>query len=316
MSRSTFLISLSILVLTSTTALGTETFNDDFATGIDPSRWTVTTSGPLYTVDGSQGDVHISKPIGGSGFQYAWLVLECDFGGDFDVSVDFSDAMITRMNGAPGNQVQLTLSFGGQLFVVVRSDELPGGDNIHVFVNPPGTWVGEQPTSVTEGTLRVTRSGSVVSGYLDGNLIHSGTYNDAPVTFLTLALQNNGTNDPTSVTFDNFSLVAGSLDCPLVSAAGGTPTFSAPSLSNYPNPFNPATTISLVLPRDDHVALGVFDLTGRLVTSLLDERLEAGSYRVRWDGRDHLGAPVGSGVYHVQLRAGELRTTRKIVLLK
>lgn len=316
MSLSRFAISLLVFVLASSAALGTESINDDFAAGIDTLRWTVNTSQPLYSVDDSQGDVRFSKPIGGSGFQYAWLSLECDFGGDFDVSVEFSEAMITRLNGAPGNQVQLTLSFGGQLFVVVRSDELPGGDNIHVFVNPPGSWVGAQPTTVTQGTLRAVRSGSVVSGYLDDNLIYSDTYNDAPVTFMTLALQNNGTNDPTSVIFDNFSLVAESLDCPVVTAVVETPTVFSPTLSNYPNPFNPVTTVSLVLPDDDHVDLCVFDLTGRLVRSLLDERLDAGSYRVRWDGRDNLGFPVGSGVYHVQLRAGEFRTTRKVVLLK
>jgi len=306
---------LLILATAPSNALSSDSYSDAFTTGIDTLHWTVSTDQPLYTVDDSNGDVRFAKPIGGSGFQYIRLDFRCTFTGDFDASVDFSDAMINRVSGTPGNQVQLNLVFGGQLFAVVRSDESPGGDNYHVFLSPPGAWAGAQSTVASQGTLRVVRTGSVVSGYFNGTLIHSGTYNSAPVTFMTFSLQNNGTNDPTSVTFDNFALVADSIDCPLATAADPRPRKPSLTLSTYPNPFNPSTTIALVLPADEHVALRVYDITGRLVRSLLDEDRHAGYSEARWDGRDDAGSTVPSGLYFIRASsAGESETVRALLL--
>jgi hypothetical protein len=210
----------------------------------------------------------------------------------------------------------LNTVFGGQLFAAVRSDESPGGDNYHVYTSPPGAWFGAQPTVATAGTLRVVRTGIVVSGYFNGTLIYSNSYNNLPVTFMAFSLQNNGTNDVTSVTFDNFSLVADSIDCPLATAVGERPATPAPALAAYPNPFNPSTTIAVVLPADTHVELRVYDIGGRLVKSLLDEDRPAGYSEVRWDGRDNRGRPAASGVYVVRVRAGTGTAMKKIVLLK
>ena len=307
---------LVALAIVPSFASSSDSFIDGFTAGIDTTYWAVNSNQPLYTVDDSNGDVRCAKTIGGSGFQYVRFDLRCNFSGDFDVSVDFSDAMIDRVNGAPGNQVQLLLVFGGQLFAVVRSDELSSGDNVHIFASPPGAWFGAQATTVSHGTLRVVRTGSMVSGYLDGILVYSAIYNSAPVTFMNFALQNNGTNDPTSVTFDNFSLVADTIDCPLATAVDTPPAGPSPTLTAYPNPFNPSTTIAVELPVEVHLELRVYDIGGRLVRVLLDERRDAGYSEVRWDGRDDRGAPAASGVYFVRLRAGADTAQKKIVLLK
>ena len=76
------------------------------------------------------------------------------------------------------------------------------------------------------------------------------------------------------------------------------------SLAAAPNPFNPATTIRYEVPTAAQVRLMVYDVLGREVTVLVDERREPGCYAVTWDGRDAAGRLVASGVYVVRLEAG------------
>jgi len=87
---------------------------------------------------------------------------------------------------------------------------------------------------------------------------------------------------------------------------------------NFPNPFNPSTSISFSVPLGEKplVTLGVFDLRGRLVRSLVDSRKESGTYTVFWDGRDERGREMSSGVYFCRMQAGSFSQVRKMVLLK
>ncbi len=80
---------------------------------------------------------------------------------------------------------------------------------------------------------------------------------------------------------------------------------------NYPNPFNPATTIAFELPRKMHVTLTIFDLEGHVVARLLDKTLPAGHTSVRWNARG-----VSSGVYFCKIKAGKFQATQKMVLLR
>lgn len=87
---------------------------------------------------------------------------------------------------------------------------------------------------------------------------------------------------------------------------------------NSPNPFNPVTTISYTVPGGygADVRIEVFDISGRLVSTLVDQYREPGSYSVFWEGTDSYGARVSSGVYFYRMSAGEFVQTRKMVLLK
>lgn len=85
---------------------------------------------------------------------------------------------------------------------------------------------------------------------------------------------------------------------------------------NYPNPFNPSTTIKFDLPRPGHVTLEVYNLLGQRVTTLVDGNLEAGYHQVRWDGTNHQGGVVASGVYFYKIQADGFARSRKMVLLK
>lgn len=84
----------------------------------------------------------------------------------------------------------------------------------------------------------------------------------------------------------------------------------------YPNPFNPTVTIPFELQSDGVVELAIYNVLGRRVSLLLSEPKRAGEYRVRWDSVDESGVVVSSGLYFVQLKAGDFRTVRKMVLLK
>ena len=87
---------------------------------------------------------------------------------------------------------------------------------------------------------------------------------------------------------------------------------------NYPNPFNPSTTIQYDIPASQSsapVEISIYDLRGRFVRKLLDEKKEPGTYQVHWDGRNDRGESVASGIYLYTWRAGEERLTRKMTVL-
>jgi hypothetical protein len=82
-------------------------------------------------------------------------------------------------------------------------------------------------------------------------------------------------------------------------------------LSAYPNPFNPMTTISFNLPVTSEVSLVVYNLTGQVVQTLVNDRVSAGSHNVTFDG-----ARLSSGMYFYTLNAGAFSESRKMMLLK
>ncbi len=84
----------------------------------------------------------------------------------------------------------------------------------------------------------------------------------------------------------------------------------------YPNPFNPITTIRYDLAKDATVQLNIYDITGRLVQTLITGNQVAGFYELQWNGRDATGRPVSSGLYLYRLQAGKFTANNKMLLLK
>jgi hypothetical protein len=85
---------------------------------------------------------------------------------------------------------------------------------------------------------------------------------------------------------------------------------------NYPNPFNPTTTFEYSVPEAARVTIEVWDVSGRLVQTLVDAEMEAGRYEVRWDGRSNAGAPVASGLYMYRMKAGSFIRAKTMMLVK
>lgn len=104
----------------------------------------------------------------------------------------------------------------------------------------------------------------------------------------------------------------------VVSAAGGNGTLpeAVGHLVVWPNPFNPEATIRYDVARRARVSLRIYDVSGRLVRTLVDGRRDAGRYDATWDGTDDRGHRVASGVYFCRLTAGTSAWARKLVMLK
>ncbi len=101
-----------------------------------------------------------------------------------------------------------------------------------------------------------------------------------------------------------------------VVAVGDVPALAFGLREAYPNPFNPQTTLSFSLGHQQFVSLKVVDVAGRVVRTLVSQKLDAGLHRAVWDGRDARGARVASGVYLSVLRGDEDTLSRKMVLVK
>lgn len=85
---------------------------------------------------------------------------------------------------------------------------------------------------------------------------------------------------------------------------------------NYPNPFNPSTTVSFKVPQTSLVTIKVYDILGREVKTLVDRKLQPGSHSVVWNGRNNRGLPVASGAYLVRMQAAGFVGVRKMLFLK
>jgi hypothetical protein len=85
---------------------------------------------------------------------------------------------------------------------------------------------------------------------------------------------------------------------------------------NYPNPFNPETTISFELQQPGRVALEVFNIKGQKVATLVDGFVEAGSHNIVWNGKTDQNRDAGSGIYFYRMKSGNYTSTKKMILMK
>ena len=86
------------------------------------------------------------------------------------------------------------------------------------------------------------------------------------------------------------------------------------SVTNYPNPFNSVTTISYSIPKNNIVSIGIYDIQGKKIKTLVNEYQEFGNHSVVWNGNDYNGKVVSSGIYYCCLRAGNSLITKKMII--
>ncbi len=88
-------------------------------------------------------------------------------------------------------------------------------------------------------------------------------------------------------------------------------------ISNYPNPFNPSTTIKLDLAESGNIELAVYNIKGQKVKTLIDAYTGKGTFEINWDGKGDLGKSVSTGQYVVKLKTEwKKKQTIKIMMLK
>ncbi|MDD4309707.1 MAG: T9SS type A sorting domain-containing protein [Candidatus Cloacimonetes bacterium] len=85
---------------------------------------------------------------------------------------------------------------------------------------------------------------------------------------------------------------------------------------NYPNPFNPSTTVRFSIPNEGKVKLSIYNIRGQKVADLIDGELSAGIHQAIWQGKDNGGRSIASGIYFAKLQQGKRNTVHKMVLLK
>ena len=149
--------------------------------------------------------------------------------------------------------------------------------------------------------IKLKEKPSITSGIIIDLSLTEVTANDPDGNAITLTPQNTSyvTPDPTSVA-DRAEQLPGKYVL----------------YPNYPNPFNPTTTINYALPELAHVKVQIFDVNGREVKRLVDQVCNAGVHSVVWNGNDEAQQKVSSGIYICRFSAGEVVLHRKLVLAK
>ena len=94
------------------------------------------------------------------------------------------------------------------------------------------------------------------------------------------------------------------------------PVFDTALNGNYPNPFNPSTTINFSLSEKAKVNLAIYNQKGQLVRELINEKMPAGNHQLVWNGTDAKGQTVSSGIYYYRMKSGKYSSTRKMIMMK
>ncbi|MCK4311924.1 MAG: T9SS type A sorting domain-containing protein [Candidatus Cloacimonetes bacterium] len=189
---------------------------------------------------------------------------------------------------------QETATFGSQ--------SITSNGSIDIFlakISSDGNWIG-----VTQAGGSNEDSGYGVTMNDTGSIYLTGMFSDI-ANFGTLSLTSNGESDIFVAKLNSNNSIE---DCTIIAQY---------DLSNYPNPFNPTTTISFSIPKESKIDLSVFNIKGHKIKSLLKESIEAGIHSVIWNGVDESGKPVSSGVYFYKLSVnGKSKAVKKCLLLK
>jgi hypothetical protein len=117
-------------------------------------------------------------------------------------------------------------------------------------------------------------------------------------------------NDAFFLCIDDVTVTGGDINDPEV------PVVATALHNNYPNPFNPETTISYSVKETGPVTIDVYNVKGQLVKSLVKGIQEPGNHTIVWNGTDNNGRSVSSGVYYYKMNAGKYSSTKKMIMMK
>ncbi|UCC43516.1 MAG: S8 family serine peptidase [Candidatus Zixiibacteriota bacterium] len=253
---------------------------------------------------------------------------------DFLVLLDFSGTTDDSVNFTVNGGLGMTPG----LYVDTLQFDVPNASNTPVFsvvyltvtepVNPSDDSAWVDPSFVQSNFMSIHDPLDTVGVFLSSTnapAMYSGYVIGGPTSFVSLPDSVGFTNDSVFLVFDPWNYMAGThydsilfdisgIDNPvilLVSMYVAMDSMPALTLTAYPNPFNPAVNIMFDLPVASEVRLQIFNVVGRMVSTLVDGELGAGRHSVAWDGSTY-----ASGIYFYRLETNEAVLTRKMVLLK
>ena len=190
--------------------------------------------------------------------------------------------------------------FNGETWTTILEVDSEKGYDINSIAFDPGgaLWIG------TDKGLHRYKDGTWTSYTTEDGLAHN-TVKDvaiAPDGAVWAATSGGGISKFVPST----TIVEGDKDTPSGFAVTG----------NFPNPFNPETSIQFTLPEDGVVNLAVYNIMGQKVRELVADTMQAGTHSVIWDGKDDMGNVVSSGIYLSRLISGENVAAGRMLLLK
>jgi DNA-binding beta-propeller fold protein YncE len=213
---------------------------------------------------------------------------------------------------------------------IVITESAAGGDilDVEIISDTKGFAIVATPSFTTELIAFNPTTGTKIGAtmYAPGGY----NFNDVEPSPLGLLLTDRKPTDPGIRCFDmatNLQIPGGPVDVGLPPfdilvndgspvGVGDTPSSATRLGPNYPNPFNPSTSIPFTLAREGRVTLRIYDVNGRVVATLIDGAMTAGEHVAHWNASDARGLRVSSGVYMARLETDDATDTRKLVLLK
>ncbi|MFB0515811.1 MAG: T9SS type A sorting domain-containing protein, partial [Candidatus Neomarinimicrobiota bacterium] len=183
-------------------------------------------------------------------------------------------------------------------------------DGVVVYLNGTEVLRGNMPTgTISYDSYAVGSEHSHVTLETDASLLVDGE------NVVAVSLHNKD-SDVTGDRSLDLHLVGKRVVLSVDSDPGGLTPQAYRLFQNYPNPFNPATTIRYSISRGGYVNLSLYDLTGRLVNTLVSEQRTPGEHAVRWNGINASGRAVSSGIYLYRLEVNGVVLTRRMVFIK
>lgn len=237
---------------------------------------------------------------------YSALFFDWDFADyNFDIS-NWDDVnkygYVFNNKGNPNNYVGIALiSSNNYGFYAIQNDGGAGSINIYDGFTDTEKW-----TAISNGIGRASAGPADIS-----HVVSSGPYtipaNDTiRVAFAVLAADNKTDLDAAvAAARSKFSVITDIGDNELIKPI----SFNLDQ--NYPNPFNPTTIIKFSIPEENNVTLKVYDVIGKEVSVLINEKKSAGNYEISFDA-----AGLSSGVYFYKLEAGNFTSTKKMILIR
>ena len=195
-----------------------------------------------------------------------------------------------------------------------------GDPSLRVRTAAPGSMAVSHDPSIQVDASSFTvqaESGALVGLSQDGDYVGSAVANGSGMAVVTFS--RNLVEADLDVVVTNFNRVTYTGTVEVIADLTATGEFAPGAFAlgqNFPNPFNPKTTISFALPSAGPVELDVYSATGQHVRTLQSGDMTSGQHSVVWDGKDDGGSSVGSGIYFYKLQSEELSETKKMMLLK
>jgi len=171
-----------------------------------------------------------------------------------------------------------------------------------------GIFNWEQPASSHQyypGSYKVFLDGALLGITEELDWTFTGLIPNTAYTAGVAGIYPTGESEPSTLEF-TFTGVGIEEPVPLVTKLHG----------NFPNPFNPTTTLHFSLEKSTFVSLEIFNVKGERVRQLVEAELDSGNHFRTWDGRDDANQPQGSGIYFYRFTAGDYRETSRMLLLK